>query len=276
MTRLLKEPLVHFVFLAVLIFGGYAWVTSDRGAAERTIVITQADMERLAALYAVEAGTLPTEQDMRAIISDQIQQQALAREARRLGMADGDTVVERRLAQKMTFMISDVSEVEAPSDDVLEAWLQENATRFEQPLRLSFQHVFFSDQSDARIGTVLSDLNADPAADWRNVGDPFMLQRSYAELPLREIVRVFGAAFAGELAPLEADTSRWTGPVSSALGVHLVRVSARSDSRMPALNEIRSAVIQDWRDEEQRRRTAAEIDAIVSRYEVEIEGVTDN
>ena len=276
MTRLLKEPLVHFVFLAVLIFGGYAWVTSDRGAAERTIVITQADMERLAALYAVEAGTLPTEQDMRAIISDQIQQQALAREARRLGMADGDTVVERRLAQKMTFMISDVSEVEPPSDDVLEAWLQENATRFEQPLRLSFQHVFFSDPSDARIGTVLSDLNADPAADWRNVGDPFMLQRSYAELPLREIVRVFGAAFAGELAPLEADTSRWTGPVSSALGVHLVRVSARSDSGMPALDEIRSAVIQDWRDEEQRRRTAAEIDAIVSRYEVEIEGVTDN
>ena len=276
MTRLLKEPLVHFVFLAVLIFGGYAWVTSDRGAAERTIVITQADMERLAALYAVEAGTLPTEQDMRAIISDQIQQQALAREARRLGMADGDTVVERRLAQKMTFMISDVSEVEPPSDEVLEAWLQENATRFEQPLRLSFQHVFFSDPSDSRIGTVLSDLNADPAADWRNVGDPFMLQRSYAELPLREIVRVFGAAFAGELASLEADTSRWTGPVSSALGVHLVRVSARSDSRMPALNEIRSAVIQDWRDEEQRRRTAAEIDAIVSRYEVEIEGVTDN
>lgn len=274
MTRLLKEPLVHFVLLAVLIFGGYAWVTSERGSAERSIVVTQADIERLAALYAVEAGTLPTEQDMRAIISDQIQQQALAREARRLGMADGDTVVERRLAQKMTFMISDVSAVDAPSDEVLAAWLEDNASTFEQPVRLTFQHVFFSNADDPRIASILADLNRDADADWRSLGDPFMLQRSYAELPLREIVRVFGGEFASGLAPLEADATRWTGPVASALGVHLVRISARSEARMPALDDIRDAVTQEWRDAEQRQRTAEEIDAIVSQYNVEIEGVS--
>ena len=115
MTKIVREPLVHFILLAVVIFGVYQWVTAARQSAERTIVVTQADLESLASLYAVEAGALPTEQDMRAIVTDQVQQEALAREARQLGMAEDDTVVQRRLAQKMTFMLSDLGQVDPPA-----------------------------------------------------------------------------------------------------------------------------------------------------------------
>ncbi len=277
MTKLVREPLVHFVLLAVVIFGVYQWVTAERQSAERTIVVTQADLERLASLYAVEAGALPTEQDMRAIVTDQIQQEALAREARQLGMAEDDTVVQRRLAQKMTFMLSDLGQVDPPSDEVLDAWLQAHAERFEQPLRLSFDHVFFSDGDDPRISGILASLNDESETDWRGQGDPFMLQRRYAELPEREIVRLFGGQFAAELAALsDADDGTWQGPVRSALGTHLVRVNQRSAARMPELAEVRSAVVQDWTETEQRRRTAEEINAIVEKYDIVIEGVDGN
>lgn len=273
MTRLIREPLVHFILLAGLIFGAYQLLTANRQSSEQTIVITQADMERLASLYAIEAGGLPTEQDMRAIITDQIQQEALAREARRLGMAEDDTVVQRRLAQKMTFMLSDLGALEPPSDAVLAAWLQDHAERFEQPLRLSFDHVFFSDADDPRMAAVLEKLTSASAPEWRGQGDPFMLQRRYAELPVREIVRLFGGQFATELSAFSsADDGQWQGPVASALGSHLIRITQRTEARMPALDEVRSAVLQDWTDHQQRRRTADEIRAIVDKYEIVIEG----
>jgi len=277
MTRLIREPLVHFVLLAVLIFGAYQLVTANRQSSERTITITQADLERLASLYAIEAGSLPTEQDMRAIVTDQIQQEALAREARRLGMAEDDTVVQRRLAQKMTFMLSDLAKVEPPSDAVLASWLEDHPERFSEPLRLSFDHVFFSDPEDPRVPDVLANLNAGSVSDWRGQGDPFMLQRRYADLPMREIVRLFGSKFATELGALEfADDGQWQGPVESALGGHLVRITQRTEARMPSLEDVRSAVAQDWIDHEQRRRSAEEIRAIVEKYEIVIEGAEAN
>lgn len=277
MKRLIQEPLVHFVLLATLIFGAYQVVTSGRSTSERTIVITQADMERLASLYAVEAGALPTEQDMRAIIIDQVQQEALAREASRLGMAEDDTVVQRRLAQKMTFMLSDLGQIEPPSDEVLQAWLTDHADRFEQPLRLSFDHIYFSSETDPRIGSLLTELAENPDMNWRNTGDPFMLQRRYADLPDREIVRLFGGQFlTGLQALLPKADETWQGPVSSALGTHLVRITERTEARMPLLDEVRAAVLQDWSETEQRRRTTEEINAIVDRYEIVIEGATGN
>lgn len=277
MKRWIQEPLVHFVLLAILIFGAHQVVTSGRSSSERTIVITQADMERLASLYAVESGSLPTEQDMRAIIVDQVQQEALAREATRLGMAEDDTVVQRRLAQKMTFMLSDLGQIDPPSDDVLHDWLTEHADRFAQPLRLSFDHIYFSSDNDPRMGSLLTELSEDPNMNWRNTGDPFMLQRRYADLPDREIVRLFGGQFLEGLQALSpSEDETWQGPVRSALGTHLVRITERADARMPPLDEVRAAVLQDWTEAEQRRRTAEEINTIVNRYDVVIEGVTKN
>ncbi|MCR9194552.1 MAG: peptidylprolyl isomerase [Hyphomonas sp.] len=277
MKRWIQEPLVHFVLLAILIFGAHQVVTSGRSSSERTIVITQAEMERLASLYAVESGSLPTEQDMRAIIVDQVQQEALAREATRLGMAEDDTVVQRRLAQKMTFMLSDLGQIDPPSDDVLQDWLTEHADRFAQPLRLSFDHIYFSSDNDPRMESLLTELSEDPNMNWRNTGDPFMLQRRYADLPDREIVRLFGGQFLEGLQALSpSEDETWQGPVRSALGTHLVRITERADARMPPLDEVRAAVLQDWTEAEQRRRTAEEINTIVNRYDVVIEGVTKN
>lgn len=275
MKRFIREPLVHFILLAVAIFGLYQLISSNRQGAERTIVITAADMERLASLYAVEAGALPTEQDMRAILTDQVQQEALAREARRLGMAEDDTVVQRRLAQKMIFMLSDIEQVPTPSDEVLQAWLTDHAERFEIPQRISFDHVYFSDVNDPRLLDSAQSLNADREADWRGFGDPFMLQRRYGNLPLREIVRLFGSEFAEEIVALaDADLEEWHGPLNSALGSHLVRITQSTKARLPGLNEIRGTVLQDWRDHEQRRRTAEEVAAIVGRYTIVVEGAT--
>ncbi|WP_300380836.1 peptidyl-prolyl cis-trans isomerase [Henriciella sp.] len=269
MHRLVREPLVHFVLLAGLIFLGHAWLSERGRSAESTIVVSQADLERLAELYAVEAGSLPGERDMRGMLVDHVEQQALAREARKLGMAEGDTVIERRLAQKMRFMLSDLDEMEPPSDEVLESWLEEHEDRFAEPARWSFQHVFFTDAEAPKISDALDKLNNGADFDWRSLGEPFMLQREYSELPAREITRLFGSGFTQAVQALEAGDT-WHGPVRSALGTHLVRVRKQTDAYRPPLEDIRPAVEADWRNQGQRERTAKEVQSIVDQYDVVI------
>ncbi len=271
MRTLFREPLFHFVIAATVIFVGHSVLVQRRSAAETTIVVTETDLERFAALYASEAGALPTAQDMRAIIADHVREQALAREARRLGLDQGDTIVDRRLAQKMTFLVSDLTEPAEPSEAVLRAWFEARRTDYTMRPRLTFAHVYFREAGDPAIAAVRAALNGADPPDWRGRGQPFMLQRQYGDIGLREVERLFGSGFAQAMAQL-SPTSEWQGPVRSALGAHLVRLNARTPSRTPKFEEVRDDVAADWAEAERRRLNAAAIEEIVSRYEVEIEG----
>ncbi|MFN3214798.1 MAG: peptidyl-prolyl cis-trans isomerase [Henriciella sp.] len=270
MRRLIREPLVHFVVLAALVFAINHWLSQVRAHEEATIRVSASEQDRLAALYAAEAGTLPSQQDMRAMISDYVEQKALVREARRLGLAEGDTVIERRLAQKMTFMISDMEEVTTPAPGELESWFAENQQDFEDPQRISFRHVFFAEADPERVDTTLQNLSQAPNT-WPTFGDPFMLQRTYTNLPVREIARLFGAEFAASLATAPGETDVWQGPFESALGLHLVQILEVRDSSLPELDTIRDRVMDRWQQERSRELSRAAIDEIIAQYDVEIE-----
>lgn len=274
MKRLIREPLVHFVLIAVAIFVAYGWLSDRKTSEEQTIRVTSSDIDRMAALFTTEAGGLPSDQDMRAMILDHIEQQALAREARRLGLAEGDTVVERRLAQKMSFMITDMEAVTSPAPGELEEWFAQNQELFVEPDRVSFQHVFFARADDPRLDATVQALVNDPET-WRSLGDPFMLQRTYSELPPREIGRLFGSAFANEVSQANTELAAWSSPVASALGLHLVRVTARREGGLPELEIIRDRVQTRWQEEKGRAQAREAVAAIVDRYTVEIEGISE-
>lgn len=271
MKNILRDPLVHFILAAGLMFTAYTVLTARYASTEHTIFVSTSEMERMAALYASEAGTLPSADDMQAMVIDHVQQQALVREARRLGLDDGDIVVDRRLAQKMTFMIADMAEVPVPDEATLQAWLERYPERFETPARISFQHVFFADAQDARMLATLQELQDAGGDAWRAQGDPFILQREYADLPRRELIRLFGVDMASTLLSQEHALGTWFGPVRSAYGAHLINIVGQADSQRPTLDAVRSAVEADWRDAQARRLNAEAIADIVAKYDVVIE-----
>lgn len=272
---LLREPLVHFIFAALAVFIAWNLVASGRANEARTIRVSSADLERLASIYTAEAGSLPSGEDMVAMVNDYVRDEALAREAKRLGLDEGDTIVTRRLAQKMTFMVADLAREETPNDAVLLEWYETHADRFTEPQKVTFRHVFLSEDvrgasatSDAEA--LLGELNA--GKDWREAGDPFMLQRAYGDLPLREVVRLFGGEFAQSIATTPASVL-WTGPIRSALGVHLVQVSANAPPQLPPFDDVKDAVLADWQDQTRREENEKAIQEIIARYKVEVEGI---
>ena len=117
-------------------------------------------------------------------------------------------------------------------------------------------------------------LGTDDTDAWRQTGDPFMLQRSYIKIPVREVARLFGTDFAGEIASLSTSPV-WTGPVKSAFGQHLVRITGREASSLPPFEQVKSVVRNDFIDVKRREANATAINDVVARYQVEIEGLPE-
>ena len=256
LRALLKEHLLHFLGLAGLIFVLNAWGGEDAYRAETEISVGAADIQRLIDSWSSQYARAPAEIEIRAMVEDYVKEEILTREALRLGLDRDDTIIRRRLAQKITFLSDDAIAIEEPTDDELKAYLAAHPDRFTDPARLSFRHIFLS--PDRRRGTAEADakallarLEAEPSLreDWRAQGDPFMLAQDYIGREAREIDKLFGPGFAAALEGVPV--GGWHGPVASALGLHLVEVLGReAGGRLDfALirNDVRDAFLADAR-----------------------------
>ena len=138
MKNLLREPFVHFVLLGGLLFAGHSLWQKHVVKTDHTIFVDPAEIQRQAQIFASENQRQPSETDLDGLLFAHIEEQALMREAKRLGLDEEDTIIRRRLAQKMRFMIEDVSVPELPEKAELQAWFKENPTYF---IPVSYTHL---------------------------------------------------------------------------------------------------------------------------------------
>jgi peptidyl-prolyl cis-trans isomerase C len=273
--RLLKEPLLHFLLIGAGLFLLFARV-GDPGP-ERTdrIVVTADDVEQMATLWSRRWQRPPTPAEREGLVQARIREEVLYREALALGLETDDTIVRRRMAQKMEFLLEDLAPPREPTDAELEVFLRDNAERFRQPARFSFTHVYLStdkrgDQAvqDARF--LLDDLrirgqDADPVA----VSDPFMLELRMQDRAEHDVSRAFGREFVEVLRG--APVGRWHGPVESPYGVHLVLVRDRIGTPAPELAEVRDRVRDELLQQRRREANEAMIERLKERYEIMVE-----
>ena len=263
------DPLVLFLLLAAGVFALDRWVGS--GEAERRVIeVTAEQVEGLRARWTAQWGRPPTAPELEGLIDEAVDEEILYREAQRLGLDVEDAIVRRRLAQKMTFVLEDAGDA-APSGDEVKEHYARHAERYRRPARTTFDHVFLS--ADRRIdpaGDAARLLHETAGGDggWKQLGDPFMLARTYAARTDPQIARLFGAAFADAVSALPAGA--WQGPVESTYGVHLVRVRDRSASRTPPLDELRDQVVADLRAERRRERGRTGYQGLRADYEVRL------
>ena len=179
--------------------------------------------------------------------------------------------VRRGMGLKLELLLEDLTAQQAPTDEVLDAYLQQNTEKFLIPPRLSFRQVFLSFdrgqalESDAE--QLLVELRADATAE--TLGDPTMLPYEQTAVSQRMIARTFGERFAQ--AVMELEPGSWQGPLLSGLGAHLVLVTERVEGRLPTLAEIRPEVEQEYLAERRRELKERAYRKLREGYEVFIE-----
>jgi hypothetical protein len=273
----LKEPLLHFLVIGTLLFVVFAVFNKQENAVDiKKIVVSAGDMERLAANWSKKWNRQPTEAELKGLIDSYIKEEVYYREALALGLDQDDTVLRRRLMQKMEFLSNDLADLNNPDETALNEYFLANSDKYELPARISFTHIYFSlDKHGNEIfdnaGKALAYLQAasTPITHAPERGDSFMLQYDFTlETPF-EVARLFGQQFTEEL--FQAATGTWQGPIASGYGLHLVRISEKVDARMPELAAVIDKVRTDYMFEQRQKTNKAIYERFRERYDIVVE-----
>lgn len=96
------------------------------------------------ALWEKKWQRLPTQSEIEGLIEQQIREEVLYREAIAMGLDQNDTIVRRRLAQKVEFISADIASQAEPSKGELQVYLNAHTDKFEEPARITFQHIYLN------------------------------------------------------------------------------------------------------------------------------------
>jgi hypothetical protein len=275
MKRLLREPLLHFLIAGSSIFAAYAWLNpAGRGAApagSREVRISAGDLRWLSEAFSRQWQRPPTRAEMRGLVTDLLREELLAREAREIGLDENDTIVRRRLAQKMSFLIEDTARLTDPTEDDLRRFYAAHPDLFQEPGRISFTQVYFGPEhranaaADARAALARL-APSTPAAVAAQLGDRLMLESEFDHADESGVTAQFGADFSRAVFALEPGA--WHGPIASGYGFHLVRVSAVRPARTLEFAEVRQRVMERWRDRQQQVADARYFAGLIKKYDI--------
>lgn len=272
MLKLLKDPLVHFLAIGVLLFAISAWRGESVGTGSERIVITAAQVAQARSAATALQGREPTAEELAALIEPTIRDEVFYREALALGLDVNDDEVRRRLIEKMSYLTQGLADPEPSSPDELRAFYDASPEVFTIPELVSFDQVFFSPAErgaalDADAAAGLAALRAGRAL--AEVGDRTPLRESYDDAPREQVAVLFGEDLANAL--FAAQPGAWAGPYRSDFGLHLVRLRARSEARLPPYDEIAARVAEEFAAARRREADARAYQQMRDRYEVVVE-----
>ena len=276
MKRLLREPLFHFLLAGIALFLLYDVIRGGESDAPREIVITEARVEALAENFATVWMRPPTPQEIKGLIDDYVAEEIFYREGVAMGLDQDDTVIRRRLRQKMEFIAEDAATAIEPGDEQLQAYLAQHAAKFVSPTEVTFVQVYLNterrgDSARADAEKLLAELQAGRGpGNPVDAGDPTLLPAGMQAASPQAIANAFGNDFATAIE--EAPVGQWSGPLQSGFGLHLVRVDERVAGALPAFEEIRPIVLREWQSEQRTESNERFLDGLRAKYEVRIEG----
>jgi hypothetical protein len=272
--KLLREPLLHFVFAGALLFGAYAWLnppTPNQGG-DRPVRIGEGEILWLRQTFTNQWRREPTPDEMAGLIATLVDEELMAREAHALGLDQNDTIVRRRLAQKIDFMVADTASIVDPDEAELRGYYFAHAKRYRTAATISFSHIYFSRErrrdAETDATEALRRAAGNPAIRPTD-GDQLLLDDSYRDLDRHAVESLFGSAFAQAVFALPAGA--WRGPVNSGFGVHLVCVTDMRPAQQKSFDEVRATVVSEWLRDKSRAIRADYLERLRAKYGVVID-----
>jgi hypothetical protein len=252
----IKEPLVHFLVLGALVFALYSYIGPD-APADDEIVISRGQQEHLITAFTRTWQRPPTQAEFTGIVDDWIREEIAYREGQRLGLDSDDTIIRRRLRQKLEVLADDIVSMAEPGEEMLQEYLEDNIENYMRESVYTLRQVFFNvdergaaaDQ-DAEQALLLLETDS-VLTNSENLGDRLSLAHRHVRKTESELAALFGRDFAGNLVDLEV--GKWQGPVLSGYGLHLVLIEEFAPGRPLTLEEAERDVRRDW-DNQQRVR----------------------
>jgi len=280
-----KQPILHFLFIGALLFYVYGLLNPNAGDDDRTIVVDDATLlefvqYRNKAFNPVQAQAMInhlTQTEQKYLVEQLVREEALYREALKIGFDRNDYVIKRRLIQKMEYLSQGYQpEAQDLAQEVVERYFNDNRDRYFEPASITFTHVFVDkrrrelDSAKQMANNLLHTLQTRHVtfSDAMGYGDRFIYYTNYVERSQELVASHFGKDFADKVFDLDVDND-WHGPIESAQGLHLVLVAQKTAGGIPPLETIYAKVAQDARQALLEKQKELAIDQIIACYQVD-------
>ena len=208
---------------------------------DKNIFVSDQEILSLITAWKSQVGRDPTDDELARIINNLIDEEILYREALSMGLDQNDTIIKRRLAQKISFL-KEESIPNTPSIDELKDFFNKNKDKYFIQPSFSFNHYFFSINNDSlnRASKALVDINKNKQIN----SDPFYLGKSFGNETYRNIENNFGTDFSTEF--IDAPINTWIGPIKSVYGHHIVLINSSREGYIPNLEDVLQQVEVDY------------------------------
>ena len=280
--RWAREPLLHFLLLGIVLFAIDGYLHRGRGGVEpsRRIALTLDDLRMMEGYFESQWHRPPTLEEFNAMVEDKVRDEVLYREALAMGLDKDDTIVKRRMAQKMQFLAEDVATAHEPSGADLKDWFEKNSEKFALPSRYSFRHLYFSPdkrgknaEEDSKKALARIAGQPEDSKLATSLADPFMFQDYYGDRAPEALAKEFGPQFVVALEKLKPGS--WQGPIESGYGWHLVYVDTVIPGRIPAFEEIEPDAKTAWLGEQKQQAWQKAYAEMRAKYSVYIPAPSD-
>jgi hypothetical protein len=232
LASLLHEPLLHFLIAAALLLLAFHFF------ARPELKVSAPMLNGLRKDYEARMGRPATELEIAKIANDYVEDEILYREALRNGLTQ-DNRVRGMLIQTMRTTLRPI--LSEPSDTELENLRKETPDVYRFPARVGFEHVSFADAKTIPDGLLEKLRSGEKPSSF---GETVQLANPLPPTYRPQLERIFGPAFT--IALTKCKEGEWVGPLTSARGVHFVRVQKQEPEREMPLEEIRSTLISKW------------------------------
>jgi hypothetical protein len=261
-TRVLHEPLAHFLILGGLVFA-LDYSLGDSAANQRVIRVDDSLVGELREMFESGQGRPPTTREMDSLLYRWVQNEVLYREALARGLDQGDDMIRERMVTKLRQVMMDSIVVDRPTDDELRSWFGENRRYYELPERYDFEQVGLGVESAEDAVARVAAMNGGEFP-----GDLIDRIKRYEGRPRANIEQMFGAGFATTL--LARPGEHWLA-VQSNEGWHAARVSRVLPAAPAKLEAVRLQAETEWKHLQQKQEAADAIAAIRARYEIRMD-----
>ncbi len=270
--KFLKEPLLHFMLIGAGLFVLYGWVNPEAnpdGDREK-IVITEGRIAQFVTIYEKTWQHPPSKDELQALIDDYVLEEIYYRQAVAMGIDQDDTIIRRRMRQKLEFLTDDVMLGGDTTDEALVKFLHAHPEKFSKDGVYTFEQVYINPQRhrnglESYLASVGTKLKAGETVE----SDSYIIPQKHLQAAAWKVDREFGAGFAKKLDDIDLD--HWSEPLRSGLGVHFVRLSERKAGSLPELADVRDKVEREWLHAEKLEKRRVLNAKFVEEYDIVIE-----
>ena len=274
----LKDPLLHFLVIGVLLFTieyflpgeSEADIRSEEADQEngqkehRAIYVDrylQADLQQT---FIRQSGRPPSDNELKKLIEQWLNDELVFREGIAMGVHHNDVVVRNRVVDKTKALLAKLGSRSEPTEQILKNWYASKAENYRRPTLYSFEYLSGDDVVEQ--AQALEWIKTLEQRDDANI-DAFELNQ-VTKRNAYGVIAEFGKAFEHELE--QHPLNQWFA-VQSYGDWLLVRLLEKQQSPLPDFQDVRELVERDWHQHQQRIHLHSVIERLKSKYDVQNE-----